>query len=81
LHRVPFYLLALDHPATWNLKGAALGCLGQYSEVLDAYEKSLELDPDLADAWYNKSLELDNLGRHKEAEQAFTKARTLDLQK
>jgi tetratricopeptide (TPR) repeat protein len=68
-----------DHPATWNLKGSALGYLGHYSEALDAYEKSLELNPDLADAWYNKGLELENLGRHKEAEQAFTKARTLDF--
>jgi len=38
----------------------------------------LELNPQYADAWYNKGIALDKLGRTKEAEKAFERAYELD---
>jgi len=38
----------------------------------------MEQNPQYADAWYNKGITLDKLGRRKEAENAFDKAYELN---
>jgi tetratricopeptide (TPR) repeat protein len=43
-------------------------------EALAAYDKVLEIKPDLVEAWNHKSLALDSLDRHKEALTAYDKA-------
>ena len=44
----------------WNNKGLALDNLGRYEEAIKYYDKAIELDPNNADAWYNKGLLLVN---------------------
>ena len=39
--------------------------------------RAIELDPQLAEAWYNKSIALKALGRTTEANAAFAKAKKL----
>jgi len=41
---------------------------------LEAANKAIELNPNLAEAWLNKSLVLTNLGRNEEALEAANKA-------
>ena len=38
-------LLDQNNPDLWNLKGTALRSLGRYSEAVDCFNKSLEIDP------------------------------------
>jgi tetratricopeptide (TPR) repeat protein len=43
-----------------------------YDKVVADFTKSLELDPTLADAYYNKALALETAGRQEEAREAYT---------
>jgi tetratricopeptide (TPR) repeat protein len=45
---------------------------------LQAYDKTLELNPDDAKAWYNEGVALHKLGRHEETLQAYDKALELN---
>ena len=38
-------LLNRNDPDLWNLKGIALRSLGRYSEAIECFNKSLEIDP------------------------------------
>ena len=38
----------------WCNKGIALFNLGRYEEALKAYDKAIELKPDLVELWNNK---------------------------
>ncbi len=38
-------LLNRKDPDLWNLKGIALRSLGRYSEAIECFDKSLEIDP------------------------------------
>lgn len=38
-------LLNQNHPELWNYKGVVLRSMGRYSEALECFNKSLELDP------------------------------------
>ncbi len=58
-------------------EGNALRDLKQSEQALAAYEHAIRLDPSLAIAYYDMSLILKDLKRHKEAEQAHQKAREL----
>ncbi len=37
-----------------------LNNLGKYQEAIDCFEKSLEINPNKANAWYNKGFSLNN---------------------
>ncbi len=45
---------------------------------MQAYDKALELNPDVSDVWHRKGGTLDNLGRYEEALQAIDKALELN---
>jgi len=63
---------------SWVQKGSDFFNQSQYDEALQAYEKAIELDPNLAMAWDGKGDALDFLGRNDEALQAHEKAIELD---
>jgi len=50
----------------------------EFKEMLEAFEKRIELDPENADAWYGKGTCLFNLRKYKEALEAFEKRIELD---
>ena len=39
----------------WNNRGDALGDLGRYKEAIDSYDKSLAINPNAANTYYNKA--------------------------
>ena len=55
-------------------QGVALGDLGKHDEALKSYERAIEINPNDAEAWYNKGAVLGNLGKHDEALKCFDKA-------
>ena len=42
-------------------------------EAIVAYDKAIEIDPEFAEAWYNKGITLDKLGKHEEAVVCYNK--------
>lgn len=40
---------------------------GQYEKAIAAYDNALRIDPDDADAWFNKGTTLTKMGKHAEA--------------
>ena len=38
----------------------------QYEKALAAYNGALQIDPDAADAWFNKGITLKKMGKHSE---------------
>ena len=40
---------------------------GQYEKALAAYENALRIDPDDADAWFNKGMTLKKMGKISDA--------------
>ena len=58
----------------WNKEGYSLFNASRYSEALDAFNKSLSIDPNDAIVWYNKGLTLGRLDRYSEALDAFNKS-------
>lgn len=46
----------------------------QYEEAIAAYDKALQIKPDLHEAWYNRGIVLRQLGRYEEAMDSFDKA-------
>jgi tetratricopeptide (TPR) repeat protein len=61
----------------WVNKGTALFSQGKYNEAIQAYDKAIELNPNLVLAWYNKGNAFKALGRISEADAAFAKAKEL----
>ena len=59
-------------------KDDALIALGRYEEALKAYEQTIKVNPDDAEAWANKGIALGHLGRYEEALQAFDQAIKID---
>jgi tetratricopeptide (TPR) repeat protein len=69
--------LRADYAEAWNNKGNALARLGQDGDVLECYEKAIELRPDFPEAWYNKANILAQTpDRREEALQAYDDAIT-----
>lgn len=58
----------------WGEKGANLFGQGKYDEALQAFDKAIEINPQLAGAWTGKGYALIALGKYDEAVQAFDKA-------
>ena len=59
----------LEDSDTWYNKGNAHAQLGQLQEALEAYNKTLELDPDNEDARHNKELIEKELQKQQEQQQ------------
>lgn len=55
-------------------KGNALVESSMYAEAIQCYEKALEINPKLTEAWNNKGLALARTGRYAEAIQCYDKA-------
>jgi serine/threonine protein kinase len=74
------FINALEKSAQhWLDEGRAFYRLQKYEGALAAFEQAIRLDPNLAIAYDNKGLALANLGRSREAKQAYDMARQLDL--
>jgi Flp pilus assembly protein TadD len=58
----------------WYLLGLAQGRLGDPQREIDAYEKSLELQPAAAGVWNNLGVTYAELERYQEAARAYEKA-------
>ena len=65
------------HPFAWKVLGAVLKQIGKISESLIAYQKSVQLDPQDAEAYYNLGITLKQMNRLNEAETNYKKAITL----
>jgi Flp pilus assembly protein TadD len=52
----------------------ALVRLERNAEALEAFDKSIELNPDVAEVWLGKGMALVRLERNAEARKAFEKA-------
>lgn len=63
----------------WFDEGNALYDLKRYQEALVAYDRAIQLDPNFAFAYNGKGYTLQQLGRSKEAQQAYEKAKRLGL--
>ena len=63
---------------TWMGKGTVLRDQGKYDQALQAYEKSIELDPKFAYPWYGKGTVLRDQGKYDQALQAYEKSIELD---
>lgn len=67
-------LAALESPAdaaAWVEKGRLLARLERNSSALAAFDRALQLDPDLESAWMRKALLLDELERVEQALAAY----------
>ncbi len=65
------------HPFSWKVLAAALKQNGKISESLVAGQKSVQLDPQDAEAYYNLGIVMQELGRLDDAEATYKKAITL----
>lgn len=57
----------------WNYLGLGRVSMGDIREGCKAYEKAIELAPQMKEAWLNLGQALKEEGRVKEAERALTK--------
>ena len=57
-----------------NIKGAVLRDLGQFDASVEAYNKSLAIKPDYAEAYYNMGVTLQEQGKLEEAIEAYNKS-------
>ena len=80
LMSIIFFISAVGQQTAtdWNNKGIALVQQEKYDEALEAFNKSIELDPENSTLWENKCLTLTLLGRYSDAIQACDKAIEID---
>lgn len=50
---------------------------GEHEVAIKAYDKAIEINPENADAWYNKGFALYELGKYEEATKAYDTAREI----
>ena len=67
-------LPAAEHYESSIMKGNTLLRKQMYQEALDAYEGAIQMKPDAFEAWYNKAVILDYLGKHADAVASLEKA-------
>ena len=65
------------HPFSWKVLAAVLKQNGKISESLVAGQKSVQLDPQDAEAYFNLGIVMQELGKLDEAEESYKKAITL----
>jgi tetratricopeptide (TPR) repeat protein len=58
--------------------GRSYSLLQKHEEALKSYSKALDINPNDADAWNNKGLALESLGRLGDAIKSYTKALDID---
>ncbi len=58
----------------WNNKGSALYKLNKSDEAIKAYDKAIEINPQISETWNNKGIALYELNRSDEAMKAYDKA-------
>lgn len=52
-----------------------------YKEAVDAFDKAIELNPQYAEAWFEKGNALTAIGRRKDAQDAYDEARKINPKK
>ena len=74
------HVLALEpeHPVAWNGIGLVLGELRKFEEARSAFARSIQASPDFAEAHYNMSFMLSNLGDFEGALRETKRALELD---
>ena len=70
----------VSDPRFWINKADELITMGRHQKALDAYERAIEIDPQLADAWCGKGSAFAGLGRPLRALKAYEKALEIDPQ-
>ncbi len=50
---------------------------GEYDKAIVSNDNALQMDPDCADAWFNKTITLNKQGRHSESTRCVTIALNL----
>ena len=55
-------------------KGNIFAANQQYEESIDSYDKALQIKPDFHQAWNNRGIVLENLGRYEEAIKSYDRA-------
>ena len=61
----------------FSTKASMLHKRGEYEEANKCYDKAIELEPKYAIAWYEKGIALNMLGKNKDSEKCFKKAKEL----
>lgn len=69
-----------DLAQVWYNRAGLLASQGKKDEALDALDTAIELNPKHADAWHDKGMILEVLGRNSEADTAYAKAKELGYQ-
>jgi tetratricopeptide (TPR) repeat protein len=64
----------------WYSRAGVLGSQGKKDEALDALDRAIELNPGHADAWHDKGMILEVLGRNSESDAAYARAEELGYQ-
>ncbi len=67
-----------NNATNWNTIGNILFRQGKYREAVNAFGQVTKIKPQFANAWFNKSLALVNLGKETEALRALDKVLTLN---
>ena len=75
---VPGISGATQDSDAWISKGRALYKLNKYDEVIKAYDRAIEINPQYSDAWYAKGTDPDKLNKHEEARKSYEKAKEID---
>lgn len=65
----------INNPEAWAAKADILCSMGMYEIAIRCCDRSLAINADNALTWMTKGIALDKLGKHDEAEVAFTKAK------
>ena len=55
------------------LLGNCQDCMDKIEDAIASYDKALEMDPDNAEAWFNKGMTLKKRGQIKESTQCIEK--------
>ena len=61
----------------WNNKAESLNDQGKHDEAIKTCDEAIRLNPKYANAWNNMGNALKGLGRDKEADASFIKAKEL----
>lgn len=67
-----------ENAMAWKVKGVILSIkLGRHQESLEAFDRAIQIDPDDPEAWIGIGRILRTLGRSKDANDAFARAKGL----
>ena len=68
----------MDESHHWFERGVALYEKGDYSGAITAFNKSIEIDPSIAEAWNNRGKLLAQTGQYQESLESFNKTLSLN---